>query len=149
MCAVFAGDRVRTAAGLVVRQPVRCVVAGHNSHRTSHRRPTAERAAPDAGPVPDTAGSTARAAAVRAAGRAEAHALRRPVPGQGLRAAADHRHTHTRPVYRARVQVHTQGTCIVIIIGIIIIIIVVVIDPTAPPPPQIRLKTDASPAEPD
>lgn len=90
---------------------MRCLVAGHNGHRTSHRRPTPERSAPDAGPVPDTAGAAARTAAVRAAGRAKAHALRRQMSDQGLRTAADHRDTHPRPVHRARVQVHTQGTC--------------------------------------
>jgi len=104
-----AGDRLRTTTGFVIRQPMRCLVAGHNGHRASYGRSAAQLVASDEGPVPDTAGSAARVAVVRPAGRAQAHALRRQMSDQRLRTAAHHRHTHTRPVRRPRVQVYTQG----------------------------------------
>lgn len=85
------------------------MVAGHNGHRVSHRRPAAQWTAPDAGPVPDSAGPAAGAAAVGPAGRAQAHTLRGPLSDQGLRTAADHRHTHPRSVRRPRVEMHTQS----------------------------------------
>lgn len=103
----FAGDRLRTTTGFVLRQPLRCLVVGNNGHRVSYRRSAAQRVAPDEGSISNTAGTAARVAVVRPAGRAQAHAFRRQMSGQRLRTATHHRHTHTRSFHRPRVQVYT------------------------------------------